>query len=766
MTGSRDTYVKVWREESPGSRSFVDAATLKGHSDFVSAVCWCQEYKDITGAVLSGSRDCQVILWDVEGALARGEDAQPLIRMDGHKYQVTGVAVLENGALVSGSLDSTLRVWDAGACSNVLDAHKGPVLCVLALPDSGGSVVVSGSGDCTIRLWDVKNTENPCTCIMEGHHDSVRSIAYVSGIGLVSGSHDTTVKVWTLDGMCLQTMQGHTALVYSVAVNDKGTLIASGSEDNTARLWNLNGECLQVIEHPGCVWGVAFLPNGDLVTACADGVARVWTQEEGKVASREVIKSYEHNLNRRKEQEGGKVEGGVQESAIPMHDPSVLDMPGSHDGQTIVVRQGQSGMAYSWNHGESKWEMIGEVMSAPNPMHASPCEPESDAFDFIFDVDIADNMPPLKLKANVGDNAYAVADGFIAENDLPTSYREQIVDFLSKNTQGRVNTSVGMSNVVPDPYTGASAYVPSTSTMGDSQPIAYNADPYTGTESKIVSKFPITYFSFFTSPLSISNARKKIEEFNATVESEIPDKALTELDWHDLDKLMNVAIGQAKWTKDIRPSFLGKIFYWPASSLFPFLDIFRVLLLNTTVVPVVREILSTIGPQPLHHSFAEAFEVIFSSPDNDVGKIALLRLLNNAFGPGTISTVGTNLRYVFSMVKGCSQSKVKGIQISYSALLLNSAVFLVKTVAQDAQIALEVIIQANDMLTTFGKSLNETARKNILMALGTILCEYRSLKRTIGATILNLEIFNSTIGMKAEEEEFVRDIIKMLVDAK
>jgi len=225
---------------------------------------------------------------------------------------------------------------------------------------------------------------------------------------------------------------------------------------------------------------------------------------------------------------------------------------------------------------------------------------------------------------------------------------------------------------------------------------------------------------------------------------------------------MNVAIGQAKWTKDKKPSFLSKIFYWPASTLFPFLDIFRVLLLNTTGMAVVRELLSTIGPQPLYHSFAEAFEAIFSSSENDVGKIALLRLLNNAFGPDTISTIGTNLRYVLSMAKNCSQSRVKGIQISYSALLLNSAVFLVKTVAQDSQIALEIVMQANDVLTTFGKSLNETARKNILMALGTILCEYRSLKRNIGATIMNLEIFNCPISMKAEEEELVREIIKML----
>lgn len=34
----------------------------------------------------------------------------------------------------------------------------------------------------------------------------------------------------------------------------------------------------QTLEHPSNLWGVAFLPNGDLVTACSDHVARIWTQ--------------------------------------------------------------------------------------------------------------------------------------------------------------------------------------------------------------------------------------------------------------------------------------------------------------------------------------------------------------------------------------------------------------------------------------------------------------------------------------------------------
>jgi WD40 repeat protein len=43
------------------------------------------------------------------------------------------------------------------------------------------------------------------------------------------------------------------------------------------RLWDAGGSCLATIEHPGCVWAVAFTSAGDLVSGCSDAVGRVWS---------------------------------------------------------------------------------------------------------------------------------------------------------------------------------------------------------------------------------------------------------------------------------------------------------------------------------------------------------------------------------------------------------------------------------------------------------------------------------------------------------
>ena len=202
------------------------------------------------------------------------DKCEPVYMMSGHEYQVTCVGVLEGGVVVSGALDKTLRVWRGGECVRTLEGHEGPVLCLCVLPSGE---VLSGSGDTTARLWDASTGE--CMGVFRGHSDSVRALCVLPGVGVVSGSHDTTCMVWSNQGDVLATLVGHTALVYGVAATADASRIASASEDKTVRVWRPDGACLQTVVHPACVWGVCFLPDGDMATACADSNAYVWTAD-------------------------------------------------------------------------------------------------------------------------------------------------------------------------------------------------------------------------------------------------------------------------------------------------------------------------------------------------------------------------------------------------------------------------------------------------------------------------------------------------------
>ena len=58
------------------------------------------------------------------------------------------------------------------------------------------------------------------------------------GAILVSGSYDATIRLWDIaTGKQLDTLQGHTYSITSVAVSPEGSTIASGSYDGTVLLW-------------------------------------------------------------------------------------------------------------------------------------------------------------------------------------------------------------------------------------------------------------------------------------------------------------------------------------------------------------------------------------------------------------------------------------------------------------------------------------------------------------------------------------------------
>ena len=121
--------------------------------------------------------------------------------------------------------------YDRSDCKAILRGHTSTVRC---LKMSDHKTAISGSRDTTLRIWDIE--KGVCLNVLVGHQASVRCLE-IHGDLVVSGSYDTTAKVWSISkGTCLRTLSGHFSQIYAIAFD--GNRIATGSLDTSVRIWD------------------------------------------------------------------------------------------------------------------------------------------------------------------------------------------------------------------------------------------------------------------------------------------------------------------------------------------------------------------------------------------------------------------------------------------------------------------------------------------------------------------------------------------------
>jgi WD40 repeat protein len=119
--------------------------------------------------------------------------------------------------------------------------HDNTVHAVAFSSDS--KYIVSGSYDSTARVWEAASGKEVARMT---HDDAVFSVAFSpDGKYIVSGSGDNTARVWeATSGKEVVRMTYDDSAVFSVAFSPDGKYTLSGSGDNTARVWVWQAEDL------------------------------------------------------------------------------------------------------------------------------------------------------------------------------------------------------------------------------------------------------------------------------------------------------------------------------------------------------------------------------------------------------------------------------------------------------------------------------------------------------------------------------------------
>lgn len=249
------------------------------HESSIMSVAFSPDGKSI----LTGSQDSTVRLWDLEG-----ND----LMVFKHNNWVSSVAFSPDGKnIVTGSMDKTARIWDLGG--NLLQefrGHEGIIFSVAFSPD--GKNILTGSLDKTARLWNLSGQELQ---LFQGHLDNISSVAFSSdGKNILTGSNDKTARLWDLQGKTLQMFKVDTVIT-SVAFSHDGKNIFTGSKDGTACLWNLDGKVVQLFKgHEQMITSLAISVDGKyLLTGSWDKTARLWDMH-GKVL--QIFKGHEADI--------------------------------------------------------------------------------------------------------------------------------------------------------------------------------------------------------------------------------------------------------------------------------------------------------------------------------------------------------------------------------------------------------------------------------------------------------------------------------------
>ena len=426
VTASRDGSIKLWKQSSQSPPTF-EVDELSSGNQFKTCLSYLSpttEFSD--GLIISAGQDTLIEARQPGTTAEQNADAM----MVGHSNQVCSLDADDKGQyVVSGSWDGTAKVWSVGnwEVTQELGQHTATVWSVVVYDRD---TIVTGCADKAIRVFTSSGKQLHS---FDGH-DVVRALTkldnHSTGAQIASASNDGVIRLWKLDGTLVGELHGHENFIYSLTVLPDG-LICSSGEDRSIRIWK-DTECIQVITLPAIsVWSVAAAPNGDIIAGASDKIARIFTREDDRVAPAEVLKAFED---------------AVKSSALPKQqvgEVNTTDLPGpefltsksgTKEGQTAIVKDtnGQP-TVYQWSMAQQQWQKIGQLVDSA--ASGDKVMYQGQEYDFVFDVDIEDGKPPLKLPFNATQNPYDAATKFLQDNELPMSYLEETANFVIKNSQ-------------------------------------------------------------------------------------------------------------------------------------------------------------------------------------------------------------------------------------------------------------------------------------------------------------------------------------------
>lgn len=566
-----------------------------------------------------------------------------------------------------------------------------------------------------IRIF---NTSGALLRSIKNSNDVVRALcklpaSHPTGAQFASASNDGVIRLYSLQGDLVASLHGHESFVYSLAALPSGELVSSG-EDRTVRIWQ-GTRCIQTITHPAIsVWSVAVCnETGDIVSGASDRTARVFTRNPDRQAAPEVIQQFEQS---------------VKDSAIPAEQvgkinkeqlpgPEFLkERSGTKEGQVQMIRESDGSVtAHTWSSATQEWIAVGTVVDSA-ASSGRKTEYLGQDYDYVFDVDIEDGKPPLKLPYNVSQNPYEAATKFIGDNELPMSYLDQVANFITQNTQG---ATLGQpQDNGADAWGSERRYRP-----GDALAVNEPAPPHVP-ESRPRVLPQKTYLSIRSANIKV--IAKKLKELNDKILDE-GDKG-TALNPAEMETVVALCrqletsqkLSDSPTIQSVIPLIFSIATTWPTANRLPGLDLLRLLAAATPVtataeydgVDLITGIMSS---------------GVFDAPFNVNNAMLSIRTFANLFetDPGrnlAMQAFDQLVAGVKSALANSGAAPNRNLTIAVTTLYINFAVYVTSEGrAQTPEAAERGLVLLEELIKIVSREKDSEAVYRGLVALGTLI---------------------------------------------
>lgn len=743
FSASRDATVRRWKRRKLNDEPW--ECDIVGHgSEFVNSITYVPQSDEFPkGLILSGGKEAVI---DVRQADQLEGDPQAVLV--GHSHNVCALDTSPSGEYVaSGSWDSSARIWRIGSWEQVsiLEGHEGSVWAVMFWDDE---TVITACADTYVRVF---HRSGKLIRKFEAGHEVVRALccceATASG-QFASAGNDGVIRIWNLQGGQIAELRGHENFIYSLASLPNGDL-ASSSEDRTIRLWR-NNTCIQTITHPAIsVWTVATnKETGDIVSGSSDRIIRVFTRDPTRTASAEAVKAFEDS---------------VAQSAIPQQATDIKkdELPGpefiqqksgTKEGQVAMVKEDNGGVtAYQWSMSTASWVSVGTVVEGAGSS-GKKVEYMGADYDYVFDVDIAEGQPALKLPFNLSQNPYEAATKFIEDNELPMAYLDQTAQFIVSNTQGATLGQPEEPRGGPDPFGEENRYRP-----GDSGS-TYSRQP------SIPKVLPQKDF-LLISQANVPPIQKKLVSVNdALIKAGEKGKAFNPEQIASLEAMVAVLPKTGKQSAELKDSseisdgcdvLMRALTTWTEKDLLPVLDFLRLIALQNASLAEWRQsggeectLIGALDERDLSHRRSKDGQA------NGNVCMLMIRLLANLFAtPAGVDLARSHVSSCLDEAEASSQSSPsnRNLQIAETTLLINFAVLSTRRPGIEVSTGLRMLKRARDIA---GSAEDSEVAYRALVVTGTLISAQ---KETRGAVQADRSSANLLGGV---EKKFAENRIK------